>query len=222
MSPLIPSPPAAFRLRIGLIVCAACAWVAFGGTPTARAADRCYLWMFALQDRGLNLPANSHSFALFVRVTEGGAVEGRQISWMPRDAQWSVLAGPEPGMNADIPFTLARAQAAHLLIRRWGPYEIRPELYARAACRAAELESGRLLYKSLDLATRPACAVNCVHAISDLDVDRGWLHTGSLRGFGASRALLEHLRPWVVDFCPPPQIALLVAQRLNLPILCVP
>jgi hypothetical protein len=63
----------------------------------------------------------------------------------------------------------------------------------------ARLGSGRVLYKAIDLRGRGDNVSNCIHAVSDIDTDRGLLVTGASYGIDPSAAVAEHLAPWVID-----------------------
>ena len=81
----------------------------------------------------------------------------------------------------------------------WGPYEIQKELYDRAVKQEARLSAGDLLYKAVDTRFRPGVAVNCIHAVSDIDTDRGLLYLGPVAGDAASFEVVKHLKRWIIN-----------------------
>src|SRR5262249_2913460 len=85
-------------------------------------------------------------------------------------------------------------------ISMWGPYQIRKELYDRALCQIAHLESGAVQYQALDTAHRTDNVSNCIHAISDLARTRHRLRIAS-PGFGevASYHIARRLQPWMIE-----------------------
>jgi len=151
-------------------------------------------------------PRLTHSFATFVKAIGTGDLakdyptEVHTISWMPQSLNIVVLrARPEPGTNLDLPSSLRWAELRNCRVSMWGPYEIDKRLYDRAIAQEARLNSGRVLYKAIDRRFRPGIASNCIHAVSDLDIDNGLLDTGQGRGDAASRQVAQHLSRWVID-----------------------
>jgi hypothetical protein len=120
---------------------------------------------------------------------------------------------PELGANLDLQSSLRWAESMNSHVSMWGPYQIKKELYDRAVEQEARLNSGRVLYKALDRRFRPGTASNCIHAVSDLDIDNGILHTGPGRGDEASNMVAQHLNRWIID---PEQTHAWVASRLGL------
>jgi hypothetical protein len=164
-----------------------------------------YMVMFSAQTPS-NDPRLTHSFATFVKATGTGdsaedyRTEVHTISWMPRSLNIRILRRRlEPGVNLDLQSSLRWAESRNCRVLMWGPYEIDQELYDRAIQQEARLRSGRVLYKALDRRFRPGIASNCIHAVSDLDVDNGLLDTGHGRGHAASRQVAQHLNGWIID-----------------------
>jgi hypothetical protein len=119
---------------------------------------------------------------------------------------------PEPGTNLDLESSLHWAESRNCRVSMWGPYQIDKELYNRAIKQEARLNSGMVLYKAIDRRFRPGTASNCIHAVSDLDIDHGLLHSGQGRGDRASQQVAQHLKRWMID---PEQTHDWVASRLG-------
>jgi hypothetical protein len=81
----------------------------------------------------------------------------------------------------------------------WGPFEIKEELYKRAVAQVERLKKPNVAYKAVDRRYRGGDAFNCIHAVSDIDPDAGYLDTGTTYGEAASQLVVEHLRRWIVD-----------------------
>jgi hypothetical protein len=94
----------------------------------------------------------------------------------------------------------------------WGPYRIGKELYDRALTQEERLRSGRVQYKAIDRNYRPQ-ASNCIHALSDIDTDNGFLHVGPEWGEAASRDVANYLRRWTIN---PEKTYPRVSERLDL------
>jgi len=184
-----------------------------------RANEYYYMIVFSAQS-GSNEPRLSHTFATFVKATGTGdsakdyRAESHTISWMPRSLNIVVLrARPEPGTNLDLASSLRWAESVNCRVSMWGPYQIDQELYDRAIKQEDSLRSGRVLYKAIDARFRGGIASNCIHAVSDLDIDNGLLHAGQGRGDAASYQVVQHLRRWIIA---PGQTHPWVAWRLRL------
>jgi hypothetical protein len=102
-------------------------------------------------------------------------------------------------MNLDLDQTLNFARDISARAYEWGPYRIRPELYERSLRQIERLNNGRIQYKVLDGAWRPDAASNCVHAVSDVDADDGYLTVDGAYGVAASARVVEHLRRWMIQ-----------------------
>jgi hypothetical protein len=170
--------------------------------------------VYSSQDAGNN-PTTSHCFATFARISGSAArVELHHISWFNvRGHQTGSTcifddcgqpAQPEPGENRTAGEALAMAQRRGLRVTRWGPYEIDRALFERAL-RQIDLLEGRIpghkvLYKAMDLGFREGSevrALNCIHAVSDIDRDRAPLRTWTSYGDEAVRKVVQHLRRWI-------------------------
>jgi hypothetical protein len=194
---------------------------AVANTP-ARAQDpdaSYYMTIFSAQADSRD-PRRTHSFATFVKATgtgdsaEDSPIEIHTISWMPQSLDIVILRRrPEPGANLDLESSLRWAESRNCRVSMWGPYQIDKELYDRAVQQKARLQSGQVLYKAIDRRFRPGMASNCIHAVSDLDIDHGLLHSGQGRGDGASQQVAQHLKRWMID---PGQTHAWVASRLGL------
>jgi hypothetical protein len=100
-------------------------------------------------------------------------------------------------MNLDLHQTLSFARGLSARVYEWGPYRIRPELYERSLRQIERLDSGRIQYKALDGAWRPDAASNCVHAVSDIDADDGYLTVDG--AYGVAAHVVEHLSRWMIQ-----------------------
>jgi len=167
--------------------------------------ERHYMAIFGSQTEP-NLPRNSHTYAVFMRVTDNGSSEEKKpqvesfcISWMPRTLNIVTLRRfPEVGINLTLEDTNRWARSIGANIRMWGPYPVRKELYQMAQQQHARLVQSAMLYVCLDGAFRGAIASNCIHAVSDLDVTQPPLQTGTLRGQGASAAVVQHFQRYIL------------------------
>jgi hypothetical protein len=172
---------------------------------TARADEAYYMIVFGQQD-GANQPELSHTFATFVKVTGDGpdktkyAIDSHTISWMPRSLEVKILRRPEEGVNLSLKDTLRHAQAIKVEVSMWGSFHIKKELYDRALRQEARLQKGDIDYKTLDVRFRPNTAMNCIHAVCDIDMDKGLLATGTAHGDEASSMALTHLSRWIIDY----------------------
>ena len=139
----------------------------------------------------------AHTFATFIR-SEGESFEAHTISWFPQtNAVRVVRRFAETGVNLTLEKTLENARNEGADVCEWGPYQIRPELYEKALQQIKLLKSGRVAYKAIDGNGRPN-VLNCIHAVSDIDADRGQLRTGTSFGAEASALVVEHLTPWII------------------------
>jgi hypothetical protein len=178
-----------------------------------------YMTIFSAESNSRD-PRLSHTFATFVKATGAGdrdkdcQTEVHTISWMPQSLRVVLLrARPERGRNLDLQASLRLAASQNCRVSMWGPYKIGRELYDRAVKQEARLNSGQVLYKAIDRRFRPGVASNCIHAVSDLDIDNGLLHTGQDSGEAASGLVAQHLDRWTIDR---EHTHLWVASRLGL------
>ena len=162
---------------------------------TARADEAYYMIVFGQQD-GAEQMDLSHTFATFVKVTGEGpdktkyGIDSHTISWMPRSLHVIVLRRPEEGVNLDLKDTMRHAKAIKSEVSMWGSFHIKKELYERALRQEIRLQKGDIDYKVLDIRFRPDSAMNCIHAVCDIDMDNGLLETGTAYGHDASYMVL--------------------------------
>jgi hypothetical protein len=178
-----------------------------------------YMTIFSAQADSRD-PRRTHSFATFVKAIGTGdlakdsPIEVHTISWMPQSLDIVILRRrPEQGINLDLESSLRWAASRNSRVSMWGPYQIGKELYDRAVAQETRLNSGLVLYKAIDRRFRPGTASNCIHAVADLDIDGGLLHSGQGRGDAASRQVAQHLTRWIIN---PEQTHTWVASRLGL------
>jgi hypothetical protein len=182
------------RLRCLALVCATLIGRTSAGAE--RTTERFYMVVYGAQEAGV-CPMSSHCFATFARIIakdDTGSepiVELRHINWFSRRGHETGLThgvseddgrpvAPESGENRTTRDALSLAHRRGLTVTRLGPFEVDRGLYERA-WRQIDLLEGRIpgrrvLYKSLDLGYREgpcASALNCIHAISDIDRERG-------------------------------------------------
>jgi len=193
--------------------------VAIGQSRAQEPSESYYMTIFSAQANSRD-PRRTHSFATFVKAIDTGdsakdsPIEIHTISWMPRSLDIVILRRhPETGANLDLESSLRWAESRNCRVSMWGPYQIKKELYDRAIEQEARLNSGNVLYKAIDRKFRPGTASNCIHAVADLDIDNGLLHSGQGRGEVASRQVAQHLNRWVIE---PGQTHTWVASRLGL------
>jgi len=185
-------------------------WLAMAlmlAVPAACEAGDAYFVLVFGSQRIPNDPNYSHSFATFVRTcgtddAPGGptVLEAHTISWLPETAVVRTLAlHPECGRNFELAETLDLVLRDAERVSLWGPYQIEPELYERALARMAELASGQVRYKANDAGRRSNRVSNCIHAISA--IAQGLRLRVASPGWGevASFAILQRLRPWILD-----------------------
>jgi hypothetical protein len=170
----------------------------------SRAEESYYVIVYGAQ-RTPNVPRFTHSFATFVKATGEGAdktkykIEEHTISWIAKTKDIVVArAIPEPGVNLSLKDSMELAASQKEKVSMWGPFEIKKELYDRALKQIDRLESNKVEYKAIDLRFRPERAINCIHAVSDIDAGEGLLETGTASGDEASRMVVEHLRRWMI------------------------
>src|SRR5207245_10131955 len=133
--------------------------------------------------------------------------------WRPSALNRVVLRRmPELGANLDFTATFDWARSGGARVIMGGPYLIQKELYDRALAQEDRLRSGRVQYKAIDRNFRPQ-ASNCIHALSDIDTDNGFLHVGREWGEAASRDVANYLRRWIDN---PEKTYPWVSERLEL------
>jgi hypothetical protein len=172
---------------------------------TARADESYYMIVFG-QQSDPNQLESAHTFATFVKTTGQGpdktkyAVDSHTISWMPRSLDVKFLHRPEEGVNLDLQETLRHAKAVKAEVSMWGSFHVKKELYERALRQETRLKKGDIDYKALDVRFRPDTAMNCIHAVCDIDTDNGLLATGTASGNDASYMALTHLSRWIIEY----------------------
>jgi hypothetical protein len=176
--------------------------------PTIARGDEYYYMLVFGTQRYLSHPKYSHTFATFVKATGTGPcldtyqLEVHTLSWLPESLRIDTFAlHPEPGRAFDLDETLRWAQCEHAHVSMWGPFQIQKGLYERALERLSLLQSGALAYKVIDVRFRPFEAVDCIHALSDVDDECGFLATGAAYGDRASYLVLLHLKRWITQPC---------------------
>jgi hypothetical protein len=174
--------------------------LAWAGTATA--AERYYCLVFGSQ-RTPNEPRYSHSFGLFIKVTEEGGLctlETRGISWLPATLEVRPAAlCPEAGVNLLIDDTIRYALQSRERISVWGPYEIKKELYCRALKQADYLESGCMKYKAVDTGYPSKVASNCIHALATIAEGLPIMAPTFTWGETASFFIVQRFEPWIID-----------------------
>ncbi len=175
------------------------------------ANDRYFMVVLASEARP-RLPKLCHTFATFIKLSEtdnseSHKMEIKTISWLPASLDIRPLRlRPELGTNLDLKASLEFAKRQNAMVVGWGPLPIKKELYDRAVKQIDWLNAGRMSFVVLDRRFRGQGASNCMHAVSDIDVDQGFLNTGLAYGVPASQKVFNHLRRWAVpsqeDFGP--------------------
>ena len=170
----------------------------------ACADDRYYMIVLASQGEP-NLPKLAHTFAVFVKVSGEGMdpkkfkVETKTISWLPKSLDIEPLRlRPEPGRNLSLQESLKFAESTKSRVAMWGPFLVKKKVHDLALKRIEVLEGGKVEYVVLDRRFRSETATNCIHAVSDLDLEQPLLATGTAHGEEASRLVLQHLERWIV------------------------
>lgn len=167
----------------------------------AEPSIRYFIIPFASTSRdGTNRIEESHTWALFVKTNAAReVVETQTISWMPATGIIRPLStSPEVGKNYSLEETFAWTTKLGAIVKRWGPYEIVPELYERAAKRVMELENGMYKYVILDSQVREQrLAFHCIHALSDIIGPK--LQTIVKRGDDGTEAVIMHFRPYFLN-----------------------
>jgi hypothetical protein len=187
------------------------------GAVIARANDAYYLIVFAAQHRD-NQAKYSHTFAAFLKVTDGEAakpsMESAVISWLPATGSVDLRRlRPEAGKNFGLQETLDWAAKEQDRVTGFGPFVIKKELYESAQRQVRKLESGTVLYKAVEFVRGTSQVTNCIHAVCDLDIVKDHLVTGKARGEQASEMIARFFRPWILRADPLPRW---VAERLGL------
>jgi hypothetical protein len=148
--------------------------------------------------------SHTHTFVVVARVPQSvegvpGPLVTHHISWCPASLQLRGLTvRPEPGVNLDVPETLAHCRRNGMRVSVWGPYRIEAELFDIVARQQANLESGRVMYKPTDNVYPSDVAANCYHAIwrpiAPCKKYSGPFNCGDATG----TTTLRLIRPWLV------------------------
>lgn len=178
-----------------------------GPAATARPIDRYYLIVFAYEGNP-NLARESHTFATFVHDGPAG-LEKLTISWLPDYRQPIRPLPVVRGHNYTLEETLEIAGRRHR-IYYWGPFESTASLYEAARRRAERLRPGIYQYKMIDFHAHVHNAINCIRAVSEVT---GHLETGTNWGRPASLQVLQHFRPYLLDY---PNVHENVSTRIRL------
>src|SRR5262249_44262934 len=137
-------------MRVNRILYLLGAWLVCA-SPALAAGDLYFAIVFGAQRPLIKVPNYSHSFAAFARLTPTGRLEAFTISWLPRTGEVRVLRlEPEPGRNFSLAETLQFCSDNRMVVARWGPYQIHPDLWHRAQWQKTRLESAQVLYKAFD------------------------------------------------------------------------
>lgn len=133
---------------------------------------------------------HSHSWAVFEQAGERVV-----ISWGPKfGAGVEAIRTPVAGHNYSHEDTLAFAAQMKLKVTQYGPYNVHPDLFAKASLWSTHLASGSVQYVLLDHTRRPL-ACNCASAL--FFVGNARPPTGLKHGFTASAAVARfYLRHW--------------------------
>ena len=184
----------------------------------AKTNDLYFMLLFS-QERDPRAPRFSHTYAAFVHAQRAAGekdyrLETHSISWLPASLDIRLLRRAETGVNLSLKASLDLSKSLDTRISMWGPFQIKKELYDRAVRQESELSRGGILWKAWDGAfRRQGEAVNCFHAVADIDTDRGLLQTGTAHGDAATEMVAQHLGRWIVD---PERTHDWVADRLGL------
>jgi hypothetical protein len=139
------------------------------------AAEKMFAVFFAMQDAERR-PEEAHTFVEFVRAEVNVGMppiilQRDAISWLPSNLIVRLRAlRPEPGRNLTLDETLELGSSKGLEILAWGPYEMTGGAYRHALARKAQLESGEMEYKAIDVIPgQSRTSTNCMHAAAEID-----------------------------------------------------
>lgn len=169
----------------------------FPGRSTA--AESHYVLIFGAQPTP-KVIKDSHTWATFVRAVGEGTdpagyrVFAHTISFVPETEQVRTFAlRPEPGKNLDLAGTLGYARDHGAGVTAWGPFLIRPEVYARSLDVWALVGSGAVEYRAIDT-IRNSFIADCIHAVTSVDPRFGRGHYPLIRtGKSASRYIARQI-----------------------------
>jgi hypothetical protein len=168
-------------------------------------ADRYYVIVWGAQRPVFKSPRYAHSFATFVHIDCAGRTEEITISWLPATGYVRPLARrPEPGRNFSLCETLDYCGQNRMEVAAWGPYITTEDLWQRALCYKARLDSGVIGYRADDDFDDDSIS-NCVHAVGGVvraPGERRYIYVSPANwGESGSYWLALLLRPWYVDPC---------------------
>ena len=182
---------------------------------TGSGSTRYYMVVFGAQKEDGDAAKRTHVWATLLKVTSdkypfdaSAKYEQITLSWLPADYVYDdtlCLKGlfkhcdDKPGKNFDLPTTLKLLGGANRDMGRYGPFEVKEELFKRATERVKYLDSGFATFRAqVDdddqkraLMMQPKGESNAQHALSDLN---GWYDFDGDWGFDASERALQHLR----------------------------
>lgn len=181
------------RLLIALILTSVAA-------PLARAAEsHYYVMMFAYKNH-VDL-RQAHTYATFMHLQSKDGVQADPedstawdaeqvtISWLPAELPMCILCRPVTGYNYSLEGTFQIGLDAGADLYELPTIEVQQELFANAVDQVNTLASGAVEWVTFDRGTRPD-AVNCLHAVSDVNRVSGPLYSGVANGVEGSREAL--------------------------------
>jgi hypothetical protein len=156
-------------MLLSLVITSALAVPPAGFAPCAD-QSRYYFMLFA----GQGVPfrhRTAHTWATWVKATPTAdgrvLLEPLTISWLPAAVEvHPQRLRPEPGMNYTLDETFAIMASHNARVSVWGPYEIDAHRYEQARQQIAYLESGQVVYRSIDSFNANDNVINCVHAVT--------------------------------------------------------
>ena len=161
--------------------------------------DRQYVLIFGAQPTPKRIKY-SHTWATFVRVIQDDAdpshaqLFAHTISFYPADLEVRPFAlTTEPGVNLDLPTTLALMRHNQASTTVWGPFLMRPEVYQRSLEVWSLTASGAVEYRAIDT-IRNQFIADCIHSVTAVDPDYGRAHYPLIRvGKAASRYIAHQI-----------------------------
>ena len=164
------------------------------------AEDKNYLVVFAAQAEGEAQFA--HVFASFVRIPEapGARAELCTISWLPKSMEVVVNRWqPEPGKNYDLRTTLEWAKRRGAQVTYCGPTMIQKELFDKARAQEKKLADGKPAFTARSAGFRPQEAIDCIHAVADVDCREDMLEVTETMGRAAVHLVARHFSKWMIE-----------------------
>ena len=151
----------------------------------------------------------AHTYAAFVhmqgkegqdaRVEESDSwnIEQVTISWLPESLPMCLICRPVVGHNYTLSETFQIGLDAGADLYELPTIEVSAELFENAVAQVTNLNSGGVEWVTLDRRWRPA-AVNCLHAVSDVNLVSGPLYSGTANGVAGSSEALQWFSPYQV------------------------